>query len=86
VKARQKKADAFAASVGPIASALQSQGLTFQQIAAELTERDIRTPPGTQSGCATCWHGWTKLHDDMTGQHNVDRNDRGVKKRGGATC
>jgi hypothetical protein len=44
VEARQKKADTFAASVGPIASALQSQGQTLHQIAAELTERDIRTP------------------------------------------
>jgi DNA invertase Pin-like site-specific DNA recombinase len=44
VKARQKKADEFAASVGPVAGALRSQGLTLHQIAAELTERDIRTP------------------------------------------
>jgi DNA invertase Pin-like site-specific DNA recombinase len=44
VQARQKKANAFAASVGPIASALQSQGLSLRQIATELAVRDIRTP------------------------------------------
>ena len=48
VEARQKKADQFAAAVGPVASALQSQGLTLRQIAAGLAERHIRTPHDRQ--------------------------------------
>jgi DNA invertase Pin-like site-specific DNA recombinase len=44
VKARQAKADAFAASVGPLARELREGGKTLAQIAEELRARGIRTP------------------------------------------
>ena len=45
-KARHDRAQAFAASVGPMAAELHSTGLSLRQIAAELTARGIRTPRG----------------------------------------
>jgi DNA invertase Pin-like site-specific DNA recombinase len=44
LKARLDRAEAFAASVGPIAQELRGQGLSLRQIAAALAERGIRTP------------------------------------------
>jgi DNA invertase Pin-like site-specific DNA recombinase len=43
-KARQDKADAFAAAVGPLVAEMQGRGLSLRAIAAELTGRGIRTP------------------------------------------
>jgi DNA invertase Pin-like site-specific DNA recombinase len=73
VKARQKKADEFAASVGPIASALQSQGLTLHQIAAELTERDIRTPHDSHWNATAVRNLLARL-DEIARRH--DRGER----------
>jgi DNA invertase Pin-like site-specific DNA recombinase len=43
-RARQARADAFAAAVGPIAQQLRVDGASLAGVAAELTARGIRTP------------------------------------------
>jgi DNA invertase Pin-like site-specific DNA recombinase len=43
LKARQDRAHAFAASVGPIARELRDSGLSLRQVAAALAERGVRT-------------------------------------------
>ncbi|GBQ90838.1 DNA resolvase [Acetobacter nitrogenifigens DSM 23921 = NBRC 105050] len=48
VESRQKAAEAFRASVGPMASGLHSEGLSLRQIAARLTDQGIRTSKGGQ--------------------------------------
>ncbi|GBQ94950.1 DNA resolvase [Acetobacter nitrogenifigens DSM 23921 = NBRC 105050] len=48
IESRQKAAEAFRASVGPMASGLHSEGLSLRQIAARLTEQGIRTSKGGQ--------------------------------------
>lgn len=45
-KALQERANAFAEDVGPIVLALQREGRSLRQIAAELVARGIRTPRG----------------------------------------
>jgi DNA invertase Pin-like site-specific DNA recombinase len=40
------QADAFAAAVGPVIAALQTEGRSLRQVAAELAARGIRTPRG----------------------------------------
>jgi DNA invertase Pin-like site-specific DNA recombinase len=45
-KARQDKAAAFAASVGPLAAELRNTGMSLRAVAAVLTARGIRTPRG----------------------------------------
>ena len=44
--AKKRKADSFAASVGPIAMRMREGGLSLRAVAAELTERGIRTAQG----------------------------------------
>jgi DNA invertase Pin-like site-specific DNA recombinase len=44
MKARQDKADAYAAAVGPLVAEMQGRGLSLRVIAAELSARGIRTP------------------------------------------
>ncbi|AWV23291.1 DNA-invertase [Roseomonas mucosa] len=44
--AKQRKADAFAATVGPIAKSLLDEGKSLRAIASALTDRGIRTPRG----------------------------------------
>lgn len=44
--ARRTQADAFAASVGPVARELRDRGLSLRAIAGELAERGIRTANG----------------------------------------
>jgi DNA invertase Pin-like site-specific DNA recombinase len=44
--ALQKRAAAFAASVGPLVQEMRSAGRSLRQIAAELTQRGIRTSRG----------------------------------------
>jgi DNA invertase Pin-like site-specific DNA recombinase len=46
VAARRKRADAFAASVGPTVRELRGNGLSLRRIAAELETRGIRTAAG----------------------------------------
>lgn len=46
MQARQERADAFAAAVGPVIAALQAEGRSLRQVAADLTARGIRTPRG----------------------------------------
>jgi len=46
VEARQKAAEAFKASVGPMVAGLRDDGLSLRQIAARLTEQGIRTAKG----------------------------------------
>lgn len=46
MKARQGKADAFAAAVGPIVTESRQQGRSLRQIAAELAAKGIRTARG----------------------------------------
>ena len=41
-----RKADAFAADVGPMATDMRRRGLSLRQVAAEMTRRGIRTPRG----------------------------------------
>ena len=41
-----RKADAFAADVGPMATDMRRRGLSLRQVAAEMTGRGIRTPRG----------------------------------------
>jgi DNA invertase Pin-like site-specific DNA recombinase len=48
VAARQKAADAFAASVAPTIRELQAEGLSLRQVAARLVEKGIRTAQGGQ--------------------------------------
>ena len=45
-EARTTKADGFAARVAPIARELQAEGKGFEEIAAELTRRRIKTARG----------------------------------------
>lgn len=45
-EARQKAADAFAASVGPMITEMQSAGRTLREIAVELTANNVKTPRG----------------------------------------
>jgi hypothetical protein len=45
-RATVRHAEAFAASVGPIALGLRREGLSLRRVAAELANRDIRTPRG----------------------------------------
>jgi DNA invertase Pin-like site-specific DNA recombinase len=45
-KAIARRAEEFAASVGPIALELWREGLSLRRVAAELANRDIRTPRG----------------------------------------
>ena len=45
-KARQQRADAFAADVGPMVIEMRQDGCSLRQIAAELTGRGIRTAYG----------------------------------------
>ena len=41
-----RRAEAFTASVGPIALELRREGLSLRRVAAELANRDVRTPRG----------------------------------------
>ena len=41
-----RKADTFAADVGPMATDMRRRGLSLRQVAAEMTRRGIRTPRG----------------------------------------
>jgi DNA invertase Pin-like site-specific DNA recombinase len=41
-----RKADTFAADVGPMATDMRQRGLSLRQVAAEMTRRGIRTPRG----------------------------------------
>jgi DNA invertase Pin-like site-specific DNA recombinase len=44
--AKKRKADEFAAAVGPITAALRDEGLSLRAIASALKDRGIRTPQG----------------------------------------
>jgi len=46
VASRQRKADAFAERVAPLAGDLRAKGLSFDAIAAELTSQSVLTPRG----------------------------------------
>jgi DNA invertase Pin-like site-specific DNA recombinase len=46
MEARQKRAEAFAAGVGPLVAEMRRAGHSLRQIAAELTQRGIRTSRG----------------------------------------
>jgi hypothetical protein len=41
-----RKADTFAADVGPMATDMRRRGLSLRQVAAEMTRRGIKTPRG----------------------------------------
>jgi len=45
-RALQKRADDFAAAVGPVAAEMREKGLSLRQIAGELAFRGIMTPRG----------------------------------------
>ena len=46
VEARQRTAEAFRASVGPMVAELRNDGLSLRQVASRLTEQGIRTAKG----------------------------------------
>jgi DNA invertase Pin-like site-specific DNA recombinase len=46
MQARQERATAFAAAVGPMAAEMRAAGLSLRQIGAELVSRGVRTPRG----------------------------------------
>ena len=51
-EALQRRADAFAAGVGPMVAEIRRTGRSLRQIAAELVEKGIRTPRGGQWSAA----------------------------------
>lgn len=53
IEARQKAAEAFRASIGPMVAGLREEGMSLRQIAERMTEQGIRTSKGGMWTAAT---------------------------------